>query len=222
MVGGIRSVVVTGGTVRLGLAIAARLREDGWRVLTTSHRPDAGADITADLSDPMGAARLYSAACRLLGGNPPDAVVNNAALFVGDPAAVETINFESPKKLTMMMAGREEGVGAVVNILDCRVLGEADAEAAGAYAASKRRLLEWTFKSAAMFAGSLRVNAVAPGPVMAPAMVREAAGETPLGRPRPEDVADAVAFLLCAGRTSGCVVPVDGGQSLPGLAAGKI
>ena len=209
-----KSVVVTGGTVRLGLAISARLREDGWEVLTTSHRSDAGSDIVADLSDPMGAARLFAAACAKLGGRPPDALVNNAALFSGDDATLRMVNLESPRKLTMLMAGREDGVGCVVNILDCRVLGECADGQSGAYADSKRELLGWTRKSAAMFSSSLRVNAVAPGPVMPPEGVHELAGETPLGRPTPEDVASAVAFLLDAQRTSGCVVPVDGGQSL--------
>ena len=208
-----KSVLVTGGTVRLGLAISARLREDGWRVLTASHRCDAGADLVADLSSPQGAARLYAEACSLLGGVPPDALVNNAAIFSGDAEAVDMLNFESPKKLTVMMAGREEGVGSVVNILDCRVLADG-AEAGGPYCESKRKLLEWTKKSAAMFCSNLRVNAVAPGPVMVSPAVHEPAGETPLGRPSPEDVAEAVAFLLSARRTSGCVVPVDGAQSL--------
>lgn len=208
-----KSVLVTGGTVRLGLAISARLREDGWRVLTASHRCDAGADLVADLSSPQGAVRLYAEACSLLGGVPPDALVNNAAIFSGDAEAVDMLNFESPKKLTVMMAGREEGVGSVVNILDCRVLADG-AEAGGPYCESKRKLLEWTKKSAAMFCSNLRVNAVAPGPVMASPAVHEPAGETPLGRPSPEDVAEAVAFLLSARRTSGCVVPVDGAQSL--------
>lgn len=209
-----KSVVVTGGTVRLGLAISAKLREDGWEVITTSHRSDAGADIVADLSEPMGAARLFAAACAKLGGRPPDALVNNAALFTGDDATLRMVNLESPRKLTMLMAGREEGVGCVVNILDCRVLGDVAESQRGAYADGKRELLEWTRKSAAMFSSSLRVNAVAPGPVMPPEGVHELAGETPLGRPTPEDVAAAVAFLLDARRTSGCVVPVDGGQSL--------
>lgn len=209
-----KSVVVTGGTVRLGLAISARLREDGWEVLTTSHRSDAGSDIVADLSDPMGAARLFAAACAKLGGRPPDALVNNAALFSSDDATLRMVNLESPRKLTMLMAGREDGVGCVVNILDCRVLGEGADGQSGAYADSKRELLGWTRKSAAMFSSSLRVNAVAPGPVMPPEGVHELAGETPLGRPTPEAVASAVAFLLDAQRTSGCVVPVDGGQSL--------
>jgi NAD(P)-dependent dehydrogenase (short-subunit alcohol dehydrogenase family) len=208
----LRSVLVTGGTTRIGLAIAERLRADGWRVIASSHRADSGADIVADLSEPLGAAKLYAACLRLLGGNPPDALVNNAALFAGDDASLEAVNLVAPQKLTMLMAGRETGRGAVVNILDCRVLGGAEGE--GAYFRTKRALLDYTMKSAAMFAETLCVNAVAPGPVLAPAEVREKAGETPFGRPTPEDVASAVAFLLSARATGGCVVPVDGGQSL--------
>ena len=120
---GERTVLVTGGTKRIGKAISDALRADGWRVITSSHRADAGADIVADLAEPLGAAKLYSACLSLLDGNPPDAIVNNAALFVGDAAALEAVNFEAPRKLTTLMAGRETGRGAVVNILDCRVLG---------------------------------------------------------------------------------------------------
>ena len=207
-----RSVLVTGGTTRIGLAIAERLRADGWCVIASSHRADSGADIVADLSEPLGAAKLYAACLRLLGGNPPDALVNNAALFAGDDAALEAVNLVAPQKLTMLMAGRETGRGAVVNILDCRVLCGAEGE--GAYFRTKRALLDYTMKSAAMFAETLCVNAVAPGPVLAPTEVHEKAGETPFGRPSPEDVASAVSFLLSARATGGCVVPVDGGQSL--------
>ena len=207
-----RSVLVTGGTTRLGLAIAERLRADGWRVIASSHRADSGADIVADLSEPLGAAKLYAACLRLLGGNPPDALVNNAALFAGDDAALEAVNLVAPQKLTMLMAGRETGRGAVVNVLDCRVLCGAEGE--GAYFRTKRALLDYTLKSAAMFAETLCVNAVAPGPVLAPSEVHEKAEETPSGRPSPEDVASAVSFLLSARATGGCVVPVDGGQSL--------
>ena len=215
-VGRERTVLVTGGTTRIGLAVAEHLRSVGWRVLTSSHRADAGADILADLSEPMGAAKLYAAALAALGGEPPDALVNNAALFVGDDAALEAVNLVAPQKLTMLMAGRETGRGAVVNVLDAALLAKSDA-ATGAsprYAATKRGLLDYTLKSAAMFSGTLRVNAVAPGPVFAPCGVREKAGETPLGRPTAEAVARAVAFLLDAEATTGAVVPVDGGRHL--------
>ena len=214
-----RSVLVTGGTVRLGKAIADRLRADGWRVITSSHRADAGADLVADLSAPLGAEKLYAAAIGLLGGDPPDALVNNAALFTGDGKTVREVNFTSPQKLTMMMAGRETGVGAVVNILDAGVSGASDREtlAPPAYAESKRDLRAFTVSSALMFAATLRVNGVAPGPVLAPEGLHERAGRLLLAhRPTAADVAAAVAFLLDAPATTGCILPVDGGKGLLG------
>jgi len=215
-----KTVLVTGGTVRLGKAIADRLRDDGWRVITSSHRTDAGADIVADLSDPMGAAKLYAAALQLLGGTPPDALVNNAALFVGKTAVLRAVNVEAPKKLTMMMAGREDGMGAVVNILDSHALSTPSrsahlSHASQDYLATKQELRAFTVSSAMMFAATLRVNAVAPGPVLAPTDVHEKAGATLLDRrPTPGDVAEAVAYLLGAESVTGTIIPVDAGQHL--------
>lgn len=212
-----KSVLVTGGTVRLGAAIAERLRAEGWRVLTSSHRADAGADIVADLAEPMGAVKLYSAAMNLLGGNPPEALVNNAALFTGDDAAIAAVNLESPKKLTMLMAGRETGVGAVVNVLDAGALDctRLQSTAVDCYRESKRALLSFTRSAAVTFAATLRVNAVAPGPVLAPTGVHVKAGETLLDRrPTADDVAAAVSYLFGAESVTGTVIPVDAGQHL--------
>ena len=207
-----RTVLVTGGTRRIGAAISDRLRAAGWRVVTSSSRADSGADIVADLSDAMGAARLYAACLSLLGGNPPDALVNNAALFVGDEGVLESVNLVAPRKLTMLMAGRETGRGAVVNVIDSRALGTPRADDTP-YLRLKRELAAETVKYAAMFSDTLRVNGVAPGPVLAPEGVHVKAGETPLGRPSAEDVARAVEFLLDASATTACIIPVDGGQS---------
>ena len=214
-----KSVLITGGTVRLGMAIAKRLRAEGWRVITSSHRAGAGADIVADLTEPMGPAKLYAAVLRILGGMPPDALVNNAALFTGDAAAIGTVNLEAPKKLTMLMAGRETGVGAVVNILDAGASdsrSSSDSSKAGpGYLASKRALLDFTRSAAATFAATLRVNGVAPGPVLAPTDVHVKAGETLLDRrPTADDVAAAVSYLLGAESVTGTVIPVDAGQHL--------
>lgn len=213
-----KSVVVTGGTTRIGKVIAERLRAAGWRVIVSSHRAEAGADIIADLSDPMGPARLYAAALRLLDGQPPDALVNNAALYVGDDTTIEAVNLTAPKKLTMLMAGRETaGRGAIVNILDTRVLGGVPpvALAGGtAYTCAKAALLAYTRDAAETFADTLRVNGVAPGPVLAPTQIHEKAGVLLVDRPTSEDVAAAVAYLLAAKSTTGCVIPVDGGQHL--------
>lgn len=210
-----KSVLVTGGTVRLGKAIAAHLRAAGWRVITSSHRADAGADIVADLSQPLGAAALYAATLRLLDGAPPDALVNNAALFTGEEARLTAVNLEAPRKLTMLMAGRETGVGAVVDILDARLLDGVGAAASTPYQRTKLELLRDVRKSALMFAATLRVNGVAPGPVFAPVGVHERAGETALAaRPTAVDVAEAVLYLLNAPSVTGAVIPVDSGQHL--------
>ena len=209
-----KSVLVTGGTTRLGKAISDGLRDRGWRVLTSSHRADAGADLVADLSAPTGADELFAAARAKLGGRSPDALVNNAALFTGEAARLEAVNFAAPKRLLELMSGRTGPRGAVVNVLDTRVLGEAAPSDRSVYASTKRAMLELTRTSAVRHAATLRVNAVAPGPVLPPTGAHEAAGTLLIARPTPEDVADAVAFLLEASSTTGCVIPVDGGQSL--------
>ena len=203
-----RAVLVTGGTVRIGAAISERLVRDGWRVVTSSHRHDAGADVVADLSTAGGAEALYESAKVFLGGVAPDAIVNNAALFNGPDDVVATLNFASPARLTELLA-QEAPPRQVVNIIDSRVLMR---ESLTPYELSKARLLEETRAAARRFAGRVRVNAVAPGPALASPLVKEKAGPTPFGRPTPEAVADAVAFLLSASYTTGCVIPVDGGR----------
>ena len=210
-----KSVLVTGGTVRLGLAIADHLRDCGYKVITTSSRGESAADIVVDFRDPIGAAKCYAAALELLGGNPPDAVVNNAALFTGADSDIEAVNLTAPKKLTMLMSGRETaGRGCVVNILDA-TQGAGNGRS-GKYGECKRELRTYTRTAAAMFSETLRVNAVSPGPVagLAPVGVHEKAEECPLGRPRPVDIAKAVAFLIENESVTGIDIPVDGGLSV--------
>ncbi len=207
------TVLVTGGTRRLGKSIADALRADGWNVLVSSHRDVDGADIRADLSLPEGPARLYAEALAVA----PDlcAIVNNAALFRGDDATMEALNLIAPRKLTMLLAGREgAGLCSVVNILDSKVLGPAS-DHDTPYERTKRGLLADTRRFAAMFAQSLRVNAVAPGPILPPDGIHEPSGEMLLdARPTPQDVADAVSYLLSAKSVTGTVIPVDSGQHL--------
>ena len=83
------------------------------------------------------------------------------------------------------------------------------------YFASKRELAAFTRSAAATFAATLRVNGIAPGPVLAPTEVHVKAGELLLDhRPTPDDVAAAVSYLLSAESTTGAIIPVDSGQYL--------
>jgi NAD(P)-dependent dehydrogenase (short-subunit alcohol dehydrogenase family) len=207
------TVLVTGGTHRIGKTIAETLRKAGWRVLTSSHREDSGADFICDFADPSASVKLYAAA---LAAAPEDfcAIVNNAALFTGDPAVLEAVNLTAPRKLTMLLAGREGVKCSVVNILDSKTLGPAT-PSDSAYVKPKRDLFSDTRRYAALFAQTLRVNAVAPGPVLPPEGVHEPAGEMLLDRrPAPEDIAAAVLYLLEAECVTGSVIPVDAGQHL--------
>ena len=210
------TVLVTGGARRLGKTIADALRARGWNVIAASRTsPDAA--FAVDLAEPDGPARLFSAACAAA----PDlcAVVNNAGLFSHDAelppdveARLRAVNVDAPRVLTDLLAAH--GGGAVVNIVDCRALSTARDDDTP-YLRTKRELLDAARADALRLAGRVRVNAVAPGPVLPPEHCHERAGATPLGRrPTPQDVADAVAYLLSAESTTGAVIPVDGGQSL--------
>ena len=232
-----KTVLVTGAARRIGRAIARRLFADGWRVLVHARREgdsDAlalaeelgGVALFGDLSDPLGPARLFNAACEAA----PElcALVNNAAAF--NPAAdlpereaetLRAVNLVAPEKLSTMLGLRlmtndENGIdlpreGAVVNLLDSRILGAAPSTP---YERAKAELMESGLKTARQFAAHLRVNAVAPGPVLPPTEFHESAGDMLLARrPTPEDVADAVAYLVSARSVTGAVIPVDSGQS---------
>ena len=210
------TVLVTGGARRLGKTIAATLRACGWNVIAAS-RTSSDAAFAVDLAEPDGPARLFAAARAAA----PDlcAVVNNAGIFSHDvkpppdeEVLLRAVNVDAPCALTELLAAH--GGGAVVNIIDCRALGVARADDTP-YLRAKRELLAATRASALRLAGRVRVNAVAPGPVLPPETCHERAGATPLGRhPTPQEVADAVVFLLSAESTTGAVIPVDGGQSL--------
>ena len=218
------SVLVTGGAKRIGAAICAALCARGWNVL--AHSRAASSPFCADLAEPLGAARLFQKACDAA----PDlcAIVNNAAVFstarelpADDAARMMRVNAESPEKLSTLLGLRlmehAPYEGAVVNILDARILRLAADASPTPYGRSKMALRDSMMKTAGLFGSCLRVNAVAPGPVLVPvdAANREKGGEVLLNhRPSPEDVAEAVAFLLEARSVTGQILAVDSGQSL--------
>lgn len=216
------SVLVTGGARRIGAAIAEELRGRGWNVLV--HSRDRGNPLFADFADPIAPARLFQKACDLA----PDlcALVNSAAVFSTaadmpseDEALLMRVNAEAPDKLATLLGLRlmEHAPfrGAVVNLLDARIL--SPAPPGTPYERSKAALRDSTLRLAGLFASSMRVNAVAPGPVLAPVdpAASEPGGEVLLSeRPTPADVAGAVGFLLEAGGVTGQILAVDSGQSL--------
>ena len=238
------SVLVTGGARRIGRAICETLAPRGWRVLV--HSRDPRNPLRADFAEPDAAERLFAAAVACA----PDlyAIVNNAALFstaaelsADAVATLRAVNVTVPVRLAELLAAHlaeRHVAGAVVNLLDTRILGafrggqdtqdtqdtqgsqlasRHNVLAPTPYAASKLELARATMAQARSLAPTLRVSGVALGPVLAPADVanREKGGDILLPRrPTPADVASAVAFLLEAEAVTGQILAVDSGQCL--------
>ncbi|MEH3105727.1 MAG: SDR family oxidoreductase [Sphingomonas fennica] len=236
--------LVTGGTRRLGAAIARRLAERGMalalHVHTARHVDDPllatlkeeqidWETFVADLSDEAAVAGLVPGVTRRF-GRAPDILVNCASLFTDDDAESATmaryvdhfrINVAAPAVLAQALAAaaRAEGrVAAIVNILDQRIARPHGDQLS--YTASKMALAEATRLLAVALAPHARVNGVAPGltietPAYSRGQMRRLAEAMPLGRlPTPDDVADAVLWAIDARAASGQIVYVDGGAAL--------
>jgi 3-oxoacyl-[acyl-carrier protein] reductase/pteridine reductase len=117
---------------------------------------------------------------------------------------------------TFAPAMLERGGGAIVNIVDLSAW-EAWPNFT-AHAVSKAALLAMTRQFAAELGPTIRVNAVAPGPVLPPAdysqeIIERTAARTLLNRwGSAEDVAQAVKFLIEADYITGETIRVDGGE----------
>ena len=236
-----RTVLITGAAVRIGCAIAEALSREGWGVIVHAHRSTAQADalctrllalggqawrVAGDLLSPTGPDDVFAAA--LAAAGQVDALVNNASLFARQPLAAARpedfermwrINTLAPIRLTQLLAShvsKRGTTGCAVNLLDQRIAHAASPDTTP-YFLSKKALESFTFSAALELAPALRVNAVAPGAVLAPAAsnAKEPAGNFPLHeRPSVTYVAGAVAFLLGAPAITGQILYVDSGQHL--------
>jgi NAD(P)-dependent dehydrogenase (short-subunit alcohol dehydrogenase family) len=209
--------LVTGGTGRVGSAIAARLETDGFRVL-------AAGRTDGDLSDPAAARALVERAAAELGGL--DLLVQAAGEgFV--PRAVEDVTeadwdaaFGATAKGSFFLAQaaaphlRASPLGLVVLIED--VAAYQPWPSFTPHCAAKAAQAMLTRVLARALAPDVRVCGVAPGSVaVEPGQEERRAAETVLGRiGTPEDVADAVLYLVRAPFATGTTVVVDGGRLL--------
>lgn len=236
-----RWALVTGAARRVGRAIATELASRGMHVVvhyntSTAEAADTVASlersgvraraIRADLARADEVARLAAEAEDCSGGIA--VLVNSASNYLRVPfdalseavwdASLDT-NLKGPFLLSWDLgrAMRERGEGRIVNIADWA----AERPYVGylPYAVSKAGLVCLTKALAKELAPTVTVNAVSPGPVLAPETMgeeekRAIARKTPLGRfGRPEDVARCVRFIVEeADFSTGAVFLVEGGR----------
>lgn len=236
--------LVTGAARRIGAAIARSLHAAGYdqvlhyrnsadeaealRAELEAVRPGSAITVAGELADPATPARLVETAVARFGRL--DALVNNASLYFSTPLAEATpeqwdqlfaVNARAPFFLAQAAAPHlRKARGAIVNITD--IYAERPLPFHPIYSVSKAALRMATLALATELGPEVRVNAVAPGNVLwsenpkkveTAAMVRK---RTTLGRQgSPEDIADAVRFLLQDAKyTSGVILAVDGGRLL--------
>jgi pteridine reductase len=208
--------LITGGTGRVGSAIAVRLEREGWTVLRAG-RADG------DVAKAKQARRLVDRAVDELDGL--DLLVNAAGEGF-EPTPFEELDeaaweaaFGATAKgsffVTQAAAPHlRSSRGCVVMIEDVAAYQPWPSFAAHCAAKAAQAML--TRVLARALAPEVRVCGVAPGPVAVdPGQEDRRAAETVLGRiGTPEDVAGAVAYLASADFVTGSTLIVDGGRLL--------
>ena len=231
-----RTAIVTGAGKRIGAALASALVADGWSVLAHVRRPDdpvpdGCAKVAADLAAVDCAERIFAAA---RGMPPVRLLVNNAGRFAfdelggfqtGEFDAHMAVNVRAPVQLIERFAAEQRGEAdsLVVNILDAK-LSSPNPDFLS-YTLSKQALAGVTELAArALAPRGIRVNGIAPALVLrSPGQSEENFAAmhraNPLGRGvEPDDVADALRYLISASCVTGQVLVLDAGQRFLGLA----
>jgi NAD(P)-dependent dehydrogenase (short-subunit alcohol dehydrogenase family) len=231
--------LVTGAARRIGRALALTAARDGFDVIVHHHHAPQDAAETVRLIEAQGGtARAVAAelddpgACRRLLApeqGPVTLLVNCASVFEDD--RIETLtpegwdraqatNLRAPVLLAQAFAAAlpEDCGGQIVNIIDQRVLRPTPQHFT--YAVSKAGLWAATRMLAQALGPRIRVNAIAPGPTLPNAHLGDDAfaAETRavlLGHgPSPEEIGQALAYLIDAPSVTGQMIAVDGGQHL--------
>lgn len=236
-----RTVLITGGAGGIGQGIAREFIANGDNVVLADRDEAAvkaaaealGATAVAlDITDDAGTAAALES---IAGG--VDVLVNNAGILSVHGAVTELspadyrsileVNVVGTFTVTQAFARHRiaaGGGGSIVNISS--IGGRQPTPGMGAYESSKAAVDSVTRWSAIELAQhGIRVNAVAPGPVLTPMLemgmpegspARQAwASRIPLGDlAHVTDIAPAVVFLAGASHITGVSLAVDGGQLL--------
>ncbi len=234
--------LITGAAVRIGKAIALHLARQGFSVAIQYRSSKADAEATvaaiqalgvqsacfeASLAEPAQVEALFPAVNQALGH--VTCLINNASTFADDRIESLTeeswnthfaINLKAPVFLARAFAAQlpEEETGNIINIIDQRVL--RPNPQFFSYTLSKSALWAATKTMAQGLAPRIRVNAIGPGPAL-PSVYQSAedfeaeSRSTLLGHgTKPEEIANAVSFILNSPAITGQMIALDGGQHL--------
>lgn len=231
-----KTVLVTGGAVRIGRAICTAFANAGAKVII--HYNKSGKEA-AELLEILGGEKaghrtvkcelsdLAAAAGLIQSLGKTDILVNNASIFIPCPLSSEKlpdakkqmdINFRAPLILMRKFMEAKIKEGCIINLLDQRIAKTSPND--GSYTLSKKALAEATSTAALEWAPRIRVNGVAPGAILPPRGMEKSKMKiqismTPMKKaPSPGEVAKACIFLAESDSITGQIIYVDGGQHL--------
>jgi len=239
-----KSILVTGAAKRLGAAIARAAHDDGANVAVhyrtsriaadelcgelNSSRPNSAVAIQADLLDTKSHALLIAAVLEKFGRL--DVLVNNASTFYPTPFGAITenqwrdlmgSNLKAPLFLSQTAAPElRKAQGLVLNMID--IHGRRPLPNHSIYSIAKAGLAMMTQALARELGPEIRVNGIAPGPVLWPegdldtTLKQEIVSKTALKRSgSPDDIVRAALFFMKdAPFVTGQILAVDGGRSI--------
>ena len=229
-----KRVFITGSAKRVGAALALAFAGEGAKILlhcNTSRTeaeellrtlPGTGHELfQADLSDAAAVKQLFNQTGKV------DILVNNASRYLTGTLLDEIpardreqleVNFWAPLELMRSFAKQDIRDGVIINFVDQEVL---KTPRNGIYSLSRRMLADATLELAAELGPlNIRVNAVAPGPVIPPPEfaangMKKTLPTLPLRRKvELDDLTNAVLFLAENKSITGAILPVDCGQHL--------
>ena len=237
-----RVVLVTGGARRLGAEIVRSFAARQYDVVVHHGSSDVeaerlarelrrlhGVDVVAvqeDLADATAPARIVNQAISRFGAL--DVVVSSASLMLNTPLAevtredwmrTEAINLRAPFFL-MQAAAKVMGEGGVIIQMADHLAHETGFPHLIPHQVTKSALPQLIATMAVALGPAIRVNGVAPGLVLAPDDLSDAAiaaflRDVPLARSgTPADVVQAIHYLVEAEYVTGTVLQVDGGRHL--------
>jgi NAD(P)-dependent dehydrogenase (short-subunit alcohol dehydrogenase family) len=244
-----KTALITGAAHRIGRAMALALAKDGWSLAVHYYRSreaalalvddivaagGTGVALKADLAKEDDVLTLIPAAVDALG--PLGLLINNASLFEQDSALTVTrtswdahleTNLRAPFVLIQAFAAQlpEECNGLVINLVDQRVWNLTPHFTS--YTLSKAALWALTQTLALALAPRVRVNAIGPGPTLPSSrqtaqQFEQQCAEMPLKRgTTPDEIAEALRFILAAPSMTGQLIALDGGQHLCWAPANK-
>ncbi|MGH6942852.1 MAG: SDR family oxidoreductase [Geminicoccaceae bacterium] len=249
MTEGSKNVLVTGAAKRVGRVIALDFARDGWAVAVHYHTSEAEAHevvttirdrggkavaLCADLAREEDVERLLPLAVESLGRL--QCLINSASAFERDSLGDATprtwhlhmaVNLRAPFLLTQSFFRQlaEGDQGNVINIIDERVWNLTPHFVS--YTVSKSALWTLTRTLAPALAPRVRINAIGPGEVMPSFHQTEQSFQRmcatmPLGRgTSPQEICEAIRFIIGAPSMTGQMIALDGGQHLGWLLPGQ-